>query len=171
MSAGAPGSGLEERLARLEAFHEVRQLKARYCSLADQQRWDEFVELFTDDCTFDTGTTDIGPIDGGLGSNTPPNAGFVIDDRHAFVDTLKVRLKGARSVHQIHEPELELREDGSVIASWPIYDLVLRPSGAEIPSWRGHGYYNEEYRETEDGWRICRLKVVRLRMDIVEIDD
>lgn len=156
-----------DALTRLVAIADVRALKARYCRLADTQDWEGFRELFTDDCIFDTGTTSIPAFDGGVGPNAPEGAGFVTDSADEFIDTLKVRLRGARSVHQIHEPEIEVTSRTTASAAWPIYDLVLRPEGQQIPSWLGHGYYNETYRKADGRWKISSVKVVRLRMDIV----
>lgn len=44
---------LEERVQRLEDLHAIGQLRAQYCQLLDDCRWDELVELFTEDGCFD----------------------------------------------------------------------------------------------------------------------
>jgi hypothetical protein len=43
---------IEERLRRLEDLHELQQLRARYCQYLDDGRWEELVELFTEDGEF-----------------------------------------------------------------------------------------------------------------------
>ncbi|WP_068396394.1 nuclear transport factor 2 family protein [Kribbia dieselivorans] len=43
---------LEARIKRLEDLHEIQQLRARYCQFLDDGRWDELVELFTEDGSF-----------------------------------------------------------------------------------------------------------------------
>jgi hypothetical protein len=43
---------IEERLRRLEDLHELQQLRARYCQYLDDGRWEELVDLFTDDGEF-----------------------------------------------------------------------------------------------------------------------
>ena len=45
-------TSLEERLRRLEDLHEIQQLRARYCQYLDDGRWEELVDLFTEDGTF-----------------------------------------------------------------------------------------------------------------------
>lgn len=45
-------STIEERLQRVEDQLEIGQLRAHYCHLLDEQRWDEFVDLFTEDGSF-----------------------------------------------------------------------------------------------------------------------
>jgi ketosteroid isomerase-like protein len=43
---------LEARVARLEDLHEIGQLRARYCQYLDDGRWDDLVDLFTEDGAF-----------------------------------------------------------------------------------------------------------------------
>lgn len=43
---------LEQRIGRLEDLHEIAQLRARYCQYLDDGRWDDLVELFTEDGSF-----------------------------------------------------------------------------------------------------------------------
>lgn len=43
---------LEARVRRLEDLHEIGQLRARYCQYLDDGRWDDLVELFTEDGAF-----------------------------------------------------------------------------------------------------------------------
>jgi len=43
---------LEQRLRHVEDELEIGQLRARYCHLLDDRRWEEFVELFTEDGVF-----------------------------------------------------------------------------------------------------------------------
>jgi uncharacterized protein (TIGR02246 family) len=43
---------LEARLRRVEDELEIAQLRARYCHLLDDRRWEEFVDLFTPDGEF-----------------------------------------------------------------------------------------------------------------------
>ena len=52
-----PGAGvtltLEQRVLRMEDAFEIAQLRATYCHLLDDRRWNEFNDLFTEDATFD----------------------------------------------------------------------------------------------------------------------
>lgn len=43
---------VEARLRKLEDLHELQQLRALYCQHLDTGRWDELVELFTEDGAF-----------------------------------------------------------------------------------------------------------------------
>jgi hypothetical protein len=46
-------NSLEERLRLVEDQLEIAQLRARYCHLLDERRWDDFVQLFLPDGVFD----------------------------------------------------------------------------------------------------------------------
>jgi len=43
---------LEERVKRLEDLHEIGQLRARYCQYLDDGRWDDLIDLFTEEGSF-----------------------------------------------------------------------------------------------------------------------
>lgn len=43
---------LESRVRRLEDLHELQQLRARYCQLLDDGKWQQLAELFTADGAF-----------------------------------------------------------------------------------------------------------------------
>lgn len=43
---------LEERVSAIEDRLEIAQLRARYCHCVDQRRWDDLMDLFTDDVEF-----------------------------------------------------------------------------------------------------------------------
>lgn len=44
---------LEQRLDHAQAQLDIQQLRATYCHLLDEMRWDEFVDLFTEDGYFE----------------------------------------------------------------------------------------------------------------------
>ncbi len=44
---------IEERLKLVEDQLEIAQLRAHYCHLLDERRWDEFIALFTPDGVFE----------------------------------------------------------------------------------------------------------------------
>jgi len=57
--------GLERRLRALEDREQIRELRASYCFLVDDGRWDELVDTcFTDDarCDFRSARGDLGPF-------------------------------------------------------------------------------------------------------------
>jgi hypothetical protein len=44
---------IEDRLKFVEDQLEIAQLRAHYCHLLDERRWDEFIDLFTSDGVFE----------------------------------------------------------------------------------------------------------------------
>lgn len=44
---------LAERLDRVESLLQIADLRARYCHLLDEARWDDFANLFTEDGVFE----------------------------------------------------------------------------------------------------------------------
>jgi len=53
-------TSLEQRIAALEDRAAISELLARFCLYADQRRWEELVELYTEDGVFDV----MGPVTG-----------------------------------------------------------------------------------------------------------
>lgn len=52
MTAAAPEASLGQRVQRLEDLQAIQQLRASYCQCLDDGRWDELVQLFTEDGAF-----------------------------------------------------------------------------------------------------------------------
>lgn len=61
---GAPMRTVEERLHRLEAITEIKELTARYCYHVSRKEGDAVVELFTDDGVLDGSSAGMGRIEG-----------------------------------------------------------------------------------------------------------
>ena len=139
-------SGLEERLARLEALEDIKALKARYFRLLDLHRWEELRALFTDDARFDIGESRSQPA-----------------DADAFVAAVRSHLDQAMTVHHGHTPEIEVLDATHARGVWAMQDLVEPPAGTGYPVLSGFGHYDEEYRKVDGQWRIARLRLTRLK--------
>ena len=65
-------------------------------------------------------------------------------------------------VHHGHMPEIEVLGDNSARGTWAMDDIV------ELPglSLRGWGHYHEQYRKEDGQWRICRIRLTRLRLEM-----
>ena len=148
-------ASVEDRLARLEAIEELKQLKARYLRLLDGELWDEFRALFTDDARFSF-----------------PGGKFEDLDADGFVTSVKAGYVGAaaRSVHHGHTPEIELAGPDEARAIWAMFDWVDRyveGDDSHRVAYQGFGYYHEEYRRSRAGWLISSIRLTRLRVDSV----
>lgn len=132
----------------------IGQLKARYCRFIDTKQWGALEALFTADARFE-----------GLGS-APDGA-----DRAIFVGGIAARFRDATSVHHCHMPEIAMTGPDSARGIWAMMDYVQRPPGVVVaeapghPGFRGYGHYEEEYRREAGTWRICFLRLTRLRIE------
>jgi hypothetical protein len=138
---------LVQQLIDLEA---LRRLKARYFRFLDDQDWDGFRELFTDDAHFELMGAD--PIDGA----------------DAFVAFTAQALRGARTVHHGHTPELTVDGPTEAHGMWVLADYVEWPSDAVPPVRRGikgYGRYEETYRKHDGAWKIASWRLQYQRMD------
>ncbi|MFC4000183.1 nuclear transport factor 2 family protein [Prauserella oleivorans] len=147
--ASADLRALADRLARLEAVEEIKQLKARYFRYVDLHWWDELRALFTDDAEFDIGESSSQP-------STPDE----------FIASISRHLTDAMTVHHGHMPEIEILDDTHARGVWAMYDLVEPPSDSRFPVLTGFGHYTEDYRRIDGHWRISRLRLTRLRRSI-----
>ncbi|MFK4873683.1 nuclear transport factor 2 family protein [Novosphingobium sp. ZW T3_23] len=124
---------------------EICNLKARYCRLLDTKDWDGWTALFTEDCEIDT----------------RPAGGTLETGRDDFVSMVRRSLAEAKTVHQVHSPEITI--DGDIgEAVWAMQDRVVKDEF----SLTGYGHYHETYRRSADGWKIARQKLSRLIVDI-----
>lgn len=136
-------------------LEEVRRLKSRYFRYVDTKRWDALRTVFADDAVFD-------------------GFAFATAGPDAFVAGVAAYLDGIESVHQGFMPDLRPWDDGRIRGVWSMFDrLVWKPGsrgykGVDLPGqWgiTGYGHYEEEYRRTADGWRICFMRLTRLRVE------
>lgn len=142
---------LEARVRRLEAFEEIRQLKARYFRCVDFRLWNQFEDLFTDDLEVD------------FAESTSKPAG-----KAEFLASVANHFVSGYSVHHGHVPEIDIVDDTTATAIWPMYDRVESPAGSGYVSHEGWGHYTENYRRCDDGkWRISRTRLSRIRRDVL----
>ena len=135
-------------LTELTALHDIRRLKAQYAFFLDTKNWEEFRRLFTDDLV---GKFGEGPeITGG--------------DR--YVELAAEAAQAATTIHQFHEPILELTSATTATASWPVLAYLYFPDRSQ-PTTQNYGHYHERYRLTDDGWKIAYLHTTFLRTDDV----
>jgi 3-phenylpropionate/cinnamic acid dioxygenase small subunit len=78
-------------LGSSETRKAVEALKAHYCEWLDGQQWDRWASLFTEDAIMQVG----------------PNADSAVRGRRAIRRLLKVQLRGAKTLHQAHDPEIQ----------------------------------------------------------------
>jgi hypothetical protein len=142
--------------ARVADLVEIHKLKARYFRFMDTKQWDQFGQVFTADLKF---YIESGPI--------PGDAEPTFDGRHALVSYLQASDPSKVTVHQGHMPEIEFTGPDTATGVWAMFDWVDDPGRGG--AWQGFGHYHERYvREVDGRWRICEVRLTRLRVDRVE---
>ncbi|GAA0318827.1 nuclear transport factor 2 family protein [Sphingomonas oligophenolica] len=124
----------------------IANLKARYCRLLDTKDWAGWAGLFTADFILDA-----------TGSGGPR-----IEGRDAAVASVRASIDAARTVHQVHSPEIEVTGD-TATAIWAMQDWLTFPNGRTIA---GNGHYHEAYAREDGTWRIARSALTRLALEV-----
>ena len=137
----------------LEAYIAISQVKARYCRALDTKDWAAYAEVFTDDFELDTSAAG-GP---------PPSRG-----REAAIRMIRAAVETARTVHQVHSPEIRLDGDTAYVI-WAMQDRVAwgpdRKFEAGLTGHTGYGHYHERYVRKDGRWRIASQRLTRLLVD------
>jgi uncharacterized protein (TIGR02246 family) len=144
-----------DALQRLLDIEEIKQLKARYFRTLDHKDWDGFASVFAADAVLEV-----------------PEANLLERGRVAIVDAVRTPLRGTRTVHHGHMPEIEVIGPDSARGTWAMFDYVEwdRPDGGGRAGLKGYGHYVEEYVREGGEWRIARCHLARLRVDALESD-
>ncbi|WP_370654828.1 nuclear transport factor 2 family protein [Prescottella sp. R16] len=127
----------------------VKQLKARYFRLMDAKDWDGLADVFTPDVTIDMTET----------------GGGVTNSVAEYLPFLRANIEEVTTVHHGHTPEITLTSATTATGVWAMEDMLWWPDGSALHSLHGYGHYLEEYRRTDDGWRISAMRLTRLRTD------
>ncbi len=144
-------------LEQLDAVEEIRRVKARYCRFIDTKRWADWGALFTADALMDC-SDDVEE-----GSGADP----IVRGRKVITDQVSGLVGAARTVHQVHSPDIELTAADQAHGFWAMEDWVSFPDGIGAPfkSMHGYGYYEETYALQDGRWFIGSLKLTRLQRD------
>ena len=135
---------IDELADRLAIF----ELKARYCRLLDTKQWDDWAQLFTEDYVLDVSEAGGGPP---------------IEGRDAAMASVFASIGTAVTAHQVHIPEITIDGD-EALAVFPMQDRVLFGPGKY--SLTGYGHYHDTLVRRDGEWKIARLRLTRLHMDI-----
>ena len=136
---------LEARIKVLEDIEAIKRLKAKYWRSLDKKQWDELGECFTEDVTgyFPTATSH------GRKALVEFNMGLLGD-------------KDIISIHQGHNPEIDITSDITAKAIWSLYDYILDTRANNPRSARkGWAYYEDVYAKENGEWMIKSTTLIR----------
>lgn len=130
---------IEERLARLEAESEIRRVKARYLNACDAKQADVVRACFTADAVIDFEGMGVFTVDQLVGIFTEIAVNSPITDSHHG-----------------HNGEIEILSADTAKAVWNLGFTTYDPRRGQFRALSM--FYHDEYRRTEDGWRISKTK-------------
>lgn len=132
---------LEERVACLEAESAIRCLKARYLNACDAKETDSIRSCFMPDAVIDFEGMGVFTVDQLVATFTEMAAATPICD-----------------THHGHNGEIEILSTHAARARWNLGFTTYDP---RANSFRALAiFYYDEYRLTQDGWRISSTKSV-----------
>jgi uncharacterized protein (TIGR02246 family) len=141
--------------AKIEAFIEISEVKARYCRALDTKDWAGFADVFAEDVVFDMSQGGSGP---------PP-----IQGRDNVLRFVRPVVEKAVTAHHVHGPEITVEGDVAHVI-WAMKDRVvwdpdhkLRPDAI---GHTGYGHYHERYERKGGRWRIAALRLSYLQFDL-----
>jgi hypothetical protein len=139
----------------LENFGDIHfaimDIKARSLLAVDEKRWADFAACFTNDATIDYSRA------------APPGSGQQppeIPSIEIYVEIARTHVADAMTMHIPSAPVIEVLDADHALATWKVEEIFVRPTGAEQQSHRGYFLYQDEYRRTQQGWRISALTFI-----------
>ncbi|WP_333890266.1 nuclear transport factor 2 family protein [Mycolicibacterium gadium] len=133
----------------LIVIQDLYQAKAKYCRTLDTKDWEEFATVLAPDVRLDLsdGNPDIEPIIG----------------RDEVIAAIKESVAGARTVHQVHIPEVEISGGGDEAqAIWPVQERVIWDNGTSLTAF---GHYHDRWVRTDGQWALAESKLTHIIMD------
>jgi bile-acid 7alpha-dehydratase len=137
-------SELEKRIGVMEDIEAIKKLKAKYFRCVDKKLWEEMETVLTEDAVADYGM--------GIES---------LQGRKAIVEFLKKNLDrdSMISVHQGHNPEIEITSDTTARGVWVLNDRLIIQTIATLNGWR---YYEDEYVKVNGEWKKKSTKITNM---------
>lgn len=133
---------LAAQVQRLIDIEAIKAVKHKYIRLVDGKKWDEWRELFTEDCILNT-------------------EGGVHEGPDAIARGISNSIGDGNTIHRVTMPEITFTGPDSANVIWGQQDFVSITYGGEDYSFQGYGYYHEEYVRSSTGWKIRRCVLQR----------
>ncbi len=130
--------GLRAVVQELKDIEEIKQLKARYCYLVDERRWDELAELWTEDAVAHYGFW--GDFSGKEEIMEKFFRGMVEPAASFFV-------------HMVHNPVIKVQGDFATGSWYLTAQSTSTFTGTNQAVWV-MGRYDDEYQRVGGAWKI-----------------
>ncbi len=131
-------SDLENRLAKLEAESDIRKLKARYLNACDAKDVTAIRACFTEDAEIEF----------------PPLGSFDLDGLMGIFNQVAATTPIV-DVHHGHNGEIDINGE-SATGRWNLGFATYDPRNQSFRMLAS--FYEDRYRRTKQGWRICYTK-------------
>jgi hypothetical protein len=136
-------------------IEEIKRLKSRYFYCMDHKDWDGWRnDVFVPDCIIDV----------------PEAWKTPLTDLETFIAENRKVVDGSVTIHHGHMPEIHLTSPDSARGIWAMEDVIHWPENlkfrGEYTYLHGFGHYREEYVRTPVGWRIKKLNLTRLHLEL-----
>ena len=130
---------LEPRIGRLEDIEAIKQLKHRYLRAMDTKQWDEMAGTLAENV---------------VANYSDGELNFTGRDKvmEFLRDSALAKPGELIGVHHCQQPEIEITGPDSARGTWALYNYLIHKT-ADF-GMRICAFYHDEYRRTEDGWRI-----------------
>ena len=135
---------LEKRIRVMEDIEAIKKLKAKYFRCVDKKLWDEMEEVWVEDAVANYG----------MGIE-------LLQGIKAIIEFLKKNLgrDSMISVHQGHNPEIEITSDTTARGVWVLNDRLIIQTIATLNGWR---YYEDEYVKVNGEWKKKSTKITNI---------
>ncbi|MFT5014340.1 MAG: hypothetical protein ACI9HY_004028 [Planctomycetaceae bacterium] len=136
-----PDVTLEQRITRLEDLESIKQLKARYCEICDDDHNHELITtIFSDDGIWE-----------GDGIGQAVGHAKIVELFKSFQTAISF------SQHMVQNPIIEVDGDRAK-GRWYFFGMFTFYKG-DVRRWQA-ARYHEEYAKQNGVWKIKHLKVV-----------
>lgn len=133
---------LKKRVKAIEDLEEIKKLHQHYINLMDNLRYEEVLDLFTEDATVEVRNS-------GVKSGKKELS-------EVYIDTLAKKRGTTRlDGHMAVEPDITVEGD-TARGTWLIYMLFSKPAIQWV-----QGKNECEYRKENGKWKISKLKFTR----------
>ena len=134
--------GLKRRIARLEDLEAIKQLKARYCEICDDDHNpDRITTIFSDDGVWE-----------GRGIGTARGHAEIRELFQGFQQAISF------SQHMVMNPIIEVDEDGEhAQGRWYFFGMFTLYKGNQA-RWQA-ARYHEDYAKVSGEWKIQHLRI------------